>query len=806
VHGQTWEWLPDGDVATSVSQDGSTVFGNGRSATGNLEPRAWGTHAPTFASTNGALVSAGSYGNAQLGTSDSALEGLRAVRWIQGVSSSLPLPTGATESIARGISASGLFAVGTTPQGAGIWWEPKGATLLSPPANYNEVRLNGISPDGSIGFGSLYARWRWEALAFYNRAKDTWFRVSPPAGFNGGAFTAANDEAKVAAAVLYERDRQGFLRQQRAALFTKGAFTLIGSLTEGLLHSRPTALSHDGTVMVGNSFADPENPELGASRAFYYSVTDGLRSLRSRLVSAGVTGLDNVEILTVDAMDVRVSTFAGLARNAGGAVLGYIARIPARRPAPVPQRTYVNGFFPLIVGGRDDFDGQYSGVLPRQRTVFAGIAYPNGTHSAQRKITKKGNSYVTTRFAHDFGGPTGTATYYQHYSGVSAIGRVPYELHRVVSAQFEPRFYATGHKGLRLHASFNGRGPARGNRAEVLTPSFLVGYPGSTTPYYEEGNDYYHYYVFIAGDTERSGVVRIKADGNSFDVVGTAPITTPELELIAIAKNRTLYPNEIGTAKVVLRHVVGTGGFPVAVTLKGADFLQAPPEVVTIPAGELSSSFEFSAREVDAPKWITGTATIGSITTTATILLRPFSLGRIFSSPSEVEPGQKLTVWCALKGLPDSPRDYVLLSSDPEFLDPIPIRVATEKQVIVEVQPRFGWFKREVGISTPELPHGSVKAILLPNKVTNVSSPFTEYAGGESFTVTMDLAAPALFDRSFNLTYLSGLLTGPAKVTFKKGEASAQVVVQSQPVSERTSVSVRLETDPTHTLTVTLNP
>ena len=323
-----------GGLANGVSADGSVVVGAIERDDGFLGMFRW--------TTAGGLSDLG-VGVGQAVSRDGAtLVGdrfngtvSRAVRWTAdaGVVELGQLPgagaPGTAGSTGYDVSADGAVIVGlgynNIPGGPPFrgfrWTAATGMTTLGDlPGGFNFSVARSISDDGQISVGSSDGSGGERAVRWLG-SDPTPLDMGLPPGLTG--FTEARGVSGDGT-VIVGTWGTGF--ENEAFRWTEaGGYQLLGDLPGGLNDSTGAATNFDGSVIVGVGNAGLDVPD----EAFYWTVTDGMRSFRDVLLdnSIDVSAWETFNLLTGLSDDGRV--VVGTGTLVDGSVAGFRVVIPS---------------------------------------------------------------------------------------------------------------------------------------------------------------------------------------------------------------------------------------------------------------------------------------------------------------------------------------------------------------------------------------------------------------------------------------------------------------------------------------------
>ncbi len=200
------------------------------------------------------------------------------------------LPGGSISSVANDVSADGSVIVGqgsrgsvAASQGEAFVWTASGGMvgLGDLPGGFESSAAHGVSADGSVVVGTGHTEvetegFRWTASGGMVGIGVPDFPFLPdPVSFSNGVDTSADGSIIVGSCSRMPSDYGG-----GACLWTEQAgFDLLGSLPSNAHRpsSGSTAISADGSVVVGTSSSDGGGPPVGES--FMWTHDDGLVGL-----------------------------------------------------------------------------------------------------------------------------------------------------------------------------------------------------------------------------------------------------------------------------------------------------------------------------------------------------------------------------------------------------------------------------------------------------------------------------------------------------------------------------------------------
>jgi probable HAF family extracellular repeat protein len=313
----------DNSFAISTSADGSVIVGSGTALQGPSDPYPGNVSTQGFRWTAaggmqslGYLPSGGYYAIATGVSADGAVvtgysDGLPsqlAYRWTQsdGLQPIGTLPYGGSDySQATAISANGLVIVGESNGTVGAssgrqafqWTATSGMSALTPLSGSTSTIALGVSADGSVVVGNSYV--------------PSCFECMP-----------------------------SVLSRNNAVRWTnQGAATLLGQVPGGDRGSVARAVSADGSVIVGMSLFNPDDPLTG-SEAFVWTPEAGMQSLFSVLLMQGATGLSGWTLLDATGVSADGRTIAGYGRSPTGISQAFVVTL---KSIPIPPAVWLFG-------------------------------------------------------------------------------------------------------------------------------------------------------------------------------------------------------------------------------------------------------------------------------------------------------------------------------------------------------------------------------------------------------------------------------------------------------------------------------
>ncbi len=329
-------------VAFGVSSDGQVVVGEGESSTGeafrwtsaggivglgDLSGGMFGSVASAVSSDGQVVVGGGisSSGNeAFLWTSGGGMMGLG------------DLPGGDFGSSAHGVSFNGQVVVGASTSTSAYWeafrWtSTSGMVGLGdlPGGNFESVAF-GVSSDGSViaGYSSSavsFASYEdfTEAFRWTNDGGMVGLGDLPGGFFNGVAYAVSSDgqvivgkSSSAASFASYEGNMEAFLWT------SLGGMVGLGDLPGGSFNSSASAVSADGSIIVGEGMTD-----LGYT-AFIWDEAHGMRNLQDVLVNECHLNLTGWQLWNATGISADGLTIVGYGVNPSGSTEAWVATLP----------------------------------------------------------------------------------------------------------------------------------------------------------------------------------------------------------------------------------------------------------------------------------------------------------------------------------------------------------------------------------------------------------------------------------------------------------------------------------------------
>jgi probable HAF family extracellular repeat protein len=275
----------------------------------------------------------------------SSLQGREAFRWTSstGLQGLGDLPGGGFESIAFGASADGSVIVGYGNASGNFeafrWTSTSGMQGLGDLSggSFNSV-AGSVSADGSVivgtgntASGSEVFRWTsgsgMVGLGFLRG--DT---VTGGAAISADGSTIVGTSGKPGIC-----DEFGCALADRAEAFrwsSNGGMQGLGFLAPGT-YSGATAVSGDGSVIVGGAYGDFDGDFQLEARLFIWDVIHGMRDLQQLLVNDYGLDLTGWSSMNVTGISADGRTIVGNGTNPSGYAEGWIATLPASS-APLP--------------------------------------------------------------------------------------------------------------------------------------------------------------------------------------------------------------------------------------------------------------------------------------------------------------------------------------------------------------------------------------------------------------------------------------------------------------------------------------
>jgi probable HAF family extracellular repeat protein len=320
--------------ALAISGDGSTVVGQGTSASGT-EAFSWtsGGGMVGLGDLAGGDIVSRAYavsddGSIVVGESSSTASGINrteAFIWSGGGMIGLSdLSGGNFDSEARGISADGSTVVGIGTSASGVeafsWTSGGGMVGLGDLAGsvfHSEAR--GISADGSQVVGTSVSTPAFEAFTLASGGSMVGL------GHLGGGccFSYALAASSDGSTVVGRSDSA--LGLQEAFAWTSGTgLQPLGDLPGGDFNSTARAVSADGSVVVGTGTVAPG----GTAAAFVWTNKDGMQSVMDLAIAEGITGLTDWELLGAHGISADGSSIVGAGKNSDGLTEAWMVTLP----------------------------------------------------------------------------------------------------------------------------------------------------------------------------------------------------------------------------------------------------------------------------------------------------------------------------------------------------------------------------------------------------------------------------------------------------------------------------------------------
>jgi uncharacterized membrane protein len=338
----------DGPTGTSqanaIAPDGSAVYGTSTRGAGGRDGFRW-TRTAGMTPLNLGDLGANGYvaettvnGNVVVGTRAPVSGFSTAFVASEGVLTSLPpLPGYSDVNLsAHAISGDGSIVVGTQ---SGT--DPMGRTVLQAVRWINGVPSSlgstgngqlshslayGISRDGSTVVGGI-------ATSTLPDSGFRWMAATgavPLAKLPGYTYSTASvisaDNSTIAGTLIRDLDHDGTAEEYQAARYINGTIQLLGDLPGGPLFSVAHAMSADGSVVVGRSAVGGTLPR-GDDRAFIWDADHGMRDLADVLTGLGAD-LTGWKLTIPRAISDDGLTIAGVGINPGGREEAFIATVP----------------------------------------------------------------------------------------------------------------------------------------------------------------------------------------------------------------------------------------------------------------------------------------------------------------------------------------------------------------------------------------------------------------------------------------------------------------------------------------------
>ncbi len=320
--------------ATAVSSDGRVSVGVGvmqSTATTLYDPIRWtttGTPSLLWApGGQGAASAVNSDGTVIVGTDGPGGYGVaRAVRWTPAGIQRLGFLTGTNESGATGVSADGNTIVGvcsglytTDIHVAFSWTATGGMRRLETPTGATNTVVRGISADARVGVGWYQSsRARYDA-ARWDLASGNWSPLPPTTGWSF-AIASNADGTVIVGQASYGTQSELFA----STWVNGGAATPIGDVTL-MSKSQANACSADGRTIVGTY--TPVGSRFES--AFVWTPDLGFTDLNTLALSLGVD-LGGLVLARANGISADGLTIVGAARTANGqGSPGFVLNIPA---------------------------------------------------------------------------------------------------------------------------------------------------------------------------------------------------------------------------------------------------------------------------------------------------------------------------------------------------------------------------------------------------------------------------------------------------------------------------------------------
>jgi probable HAF family extracellular repeat protein len=348
--------LPGGwflSSAEGVSADGSVVVGSsGSSNASTYEAFRWSNGLMS-----GLGVGAGGYQPSSMGLAVSAdgsvvvgrvralpyLE--EAFRWCDGVMSTLGNLPGPGSSFGEGVSADGSVVVGVANAGAAGFTSPQafrwadgvmsGLGYLAG-GEYLMSWAHGVSADGSVVVGWGRSANGGEAFRWSNGVMSGLGDLPGDPFFSEASALSADGSVVVGAGDIHT-DANGLVVGE-AFRWANGIMSGLGDLPGGAFASWASAVSRDGSIVVGGANAhvelDPSGFPLGRGDAFIWDAAHGMRNLRDLLVNDFGLNLDGWALNGATGVSEDGRTIVGTGFNPEGNQEAWIATIP--EPAGLP--------------------------------------------------------------------------------------------------------------------------------------------------------------------------------------------------------------------------------------------------------------------------------------------------------------------------------------------------------------------------------------------------------------------------------------------------------------------------------------
>jgi probable HAF family extracellular repeat protein len=253
-----------------------------------------------------------------------------AFRWTGSVMTPLGFLAGTTQSVANGVSGDGSVVVGESftpappyPEFAFIWTQGSGMVSLGVLPGGTLSVANGISADGStvVGVGDA-AGIADEGVVW----KVTGTTVTTAFGLgllSGGTFTDALAVNANGSVVVGFGDSPAYPSNEAIRWTVSGTAVLttteLGALP-GDTNSQANAVNADGSVVVGQSGGG------GGNHAFRWTAANGMQSVQSLLVAAGVN-MTGWSLQDARGVSANGSIIVGYGSNPSSVFEGWIARL-----------------------------------------------------------------------------------------------------------------------------------------------------------------------------------------------------------------------------------------------------------------------------------------------------------------------------------------------------------------------------------------------------------------------------------------------------------------------------------------------
>jgi hypothetical protein len=276
----------------------------------------------------------------------------------------------------------------------------------------------------------------------------------------------------------------------------------------------------------------------------------------------------------------------------------------------------------------------------------------------------------------------------------------------------------------------------------------------------------------------------------------------PTLTALSIGQRDSAQPSSSGTGGVIISATAPAGGLTVSLSSSDPSALQVPASV-SIPAGADNAEFSYTTGAVASGTSVTLTATLGTSSLQAAVVITALELESLLTDPEIVEGGKEDAIIPDLSGPAPSEGALVSLKSSsqlvplPEsvtipagsFLEPVDVTTGAVSAVTnVELSASYSGLtvSHVLTLTPPEAPTS-----LTLNPTTAVGTDGAVGTVGVSYTALEDFPTVALSSSDPSVAQIAG----PAQI--QPGESSANFQITTAEVSSPTNVTITATGDGT---------